>query len=77
MHTEFAAAADLEGTKLVVQKGGTPDQVAKIGCDAMMDGRLTVINEKQLAFMLGWVMPLMPATMQLSMIRGMQEKTGT
>lgn len=74
VHTEFASAADLEGTGLVKQKGATAESVAKVGYDAMMDGKLTVINEAQLAFMLGWVMPLMPRKMRLSMVRRMQEK---
>lgn len=74
VHTEFAASADLEGTGLVKQKGATPDEVARIGYDAMMAGKLTVINEAQLRFMLGWVMPLMPQGMRLNMVRRMQEK---
>ena len=74
VHTEFAASANLEGTSLVNQKGATAAEVAKIGYDAMMDGKLTIINEGQLRFMLGWVMPLMPQGMRLNMIRKMQEK---
>ncbi|MEX0350856.1 MAG: SDR family NAD(P)-dependent oxidoreductase [Paracoccaceae bacterium] len=72
--TEFAAVADLEGTQLVAQKGSTPEAVAKIGYDAMMAGKLTVINEKSLAFLLNWLMPFMPRRMRLNMVRKMQEK---
>ncbi len=72
--TEFAAAADLEGTKLVSQKGATAEAVAKIGYDAMIDGRLTVINDRSLAFLLGWVFPFLPRKTRLSMVRKMQEK---
>ena len=72
--TEFAAAANLEGTKLVAQKGATAEAVAKVGYDAMIDGKLTVINDKSLAFVLGWVMPLLPRRARLKMVRKMQEK---
>lgn len=72
--TEFAASANLEGTKLVAQKGATAEAVAKIGYDAMIDGTLTVINDKSLAFMLGWVMPFLPRRARLNMVRKMQEK---
>ncbi|MDP5219556.1 SDR family oxidoreductase [Ruegeria sp. 2205SS24-7] len=72
--TEFAAVADLEGTQLVAQKGATAEAVAKVGYDAMIDGKLTIINDKSLAFMLGWVMPFLPRGMRLKMVRKMQEK---
>ncbi|MCL6282499.1 SDR family oxidoreductase [Ruegeria sp. 2012CJ41-6] len=72
--TEFAARADLEGTKLASQKGMTPADVAKIGYDAMEAGKLYVINEKSLAFTLKWVLPFLPRRMNLNMVRKMQEK---
>lgn len=74
VHTEFAATADLEGTQMVAQKGATAAEVAKIGYGAMIDGKLTVINEKSLSFLLGWVMPLMPNRFRLNMVRKLQEK---
>ncbi|WP_372573406.1 SDR family NAD(P)-dependent oxidoreductase [Ruegeria jejuensis] len=74
--TEFAAVADLEGTKLVAQKGATAEAVAKVGYDAMIAGNLTVINDKPLAFVLGWIMPFLPYRMRLNMVRKMQEKGG-
>jgi hypothetical protein len=72
--TEFAAVADLEGTKLIAQKGATAEAVAKVGYDAMIAGKLTVINDKPLAFVLNWLMPFMPRQMRLNMVRKMQEK---
>lgn len=72
--TEFAARADLEGTKLAAQKGATAAGVAKIGYDAMIAGKLNVINEKSLAFTLNWVLPFLPHRMRLNMVRKMQEK---
>ena len=74
VHTGFAKAADLEGTGLAKQKGMTAKATAKIGYDAMRQGKLTVINEPQLRFVLGWIFPLMPAGMRLKMVRKMQEK---
>lgn len=74
VHTEFAKAADLENTKLVAQKGATAASVAKHGYDAMMAGKLHTINEKQLSFMLNWVIPLMPRRMALKFMSDMQAK---
>ncbi|MEM7320635.1 MAG: SDR family oxidoreductase, partial [Pseudomonadota bacterium] len=72
--TEFAATADLEGTNLVKGKGATAESAAKCGYDAMMDGKLTIINEAQLSLMLNWFLPLIPRRAKLKMIRRMQEK---
>ena len=74
VETEFAAAANLEGTPMVKGGGKTPASVAKIGYDAMLDGKLSVINEPGLAFMLGWVAPLLPERQKLKMMRKMQDK---
>ncbi len=72
--TGFADAADLGGTSMVNQKGMSAAQTAKIGYDAMRQGKLTVINEGRLGFMLNWVMPFLPQKAKLSMVRKMQEK---
>ncbi|NRB17485.1 MAG: SDR family oxidoreductase [Rhodobacteraceae bacterium] len=72
--TEFAAVADLEGTDLVSGKAASPASVAKCGYDAMMDGKLTVINDRKLAFQLNWIMPFLPRRMKLNFVRKMQEK---
>lgn len=74
VHTEFAASANLEGTDLVKQKGATPEAVAKIGYDGMMKGKLIIINEPQLSFMLNWVTPLLPRRAVLKMVAKMQSK---
>jgi short-subunit dehydrogenase len=74
VHTEFAAAADLEGTALTAQQGATPADVAKFGYDAMLRGQLRAINEGQLRFGLNWVMPWLPRRMALNMIKKMQAK---
>lgn len=72
--TEFVATANLEGTGLAKQGGATPASVAKCGYDAMMKGKLVAINERQLSFMLGWIIPFMPRRRVLKMVEGMQTK---
>lgn len=72
--TEFFATANLEGTGLAKQGRASPASVAKCGYDAMMKGRLVTINERQLSFMLGWIIPFMPRRRVLKMVEGMQTK---
>lgn len=72
--TEFVASADLEGTGLAKQKGATPASVAKCGYDAMMKGELIAINERQLSFMMNWIIPFVPRRRVLKMIEGVQTK---
>lgn len=74
VNTEFVETADLGGTGLANQKGSTPEAVAKFGYDAMMDGKLVVVNEPKLSFMLNWITPLLPRRTVLKMINGMQKK---
>ncbi len=74
VHTEFGKVANLEGTGLVKQKGATAASVAKIGYDAMLKGKLVVINEFGLGFMINWLMPFMPLRMKMKMIEKMQTK---
>ncbi|MFT5650957.1 MAG: short-subunit dehydrogenase [Yoonia sp.] len=72
--TEFFETANLTGTKLGADNASA-DAVAKIGYDAMLGGKLTVINDTKLRFMLGWIMPFMPRKMKLKLVRDMQETT--
>ena len=74
VETEFAKAADLEGTGLVKGGGASAKDVAKHGYDAMMAGKLVTINEFPLRFMINWLMPFMPTRIKLKMIRKMQSK---
>ena len=74
VHTEFAEVAALEGTGLTRQKGATPAQVALCGYEAMQAGKLRVINEAKLSFLLNWVFPFLPRRVVLKNIRKMQEK---
>ncbi|KIN77635.1 SDR family NAD(P)-dependent oxidoreductase [Sulfitobacter mediterraneus] len=74
VETEFAQAANLEGTKLVLGGGKTPASVAKHGYDAMMRGDLVTVNERGLGFMVNWVIPLLPRRQVLKMVQNMQAK---
>ena len=40
----------------------------------MLAGRLRVINEGKLSFLLNWIIPMMPRRAVLKNIRSMQEK---
>lgn len=74
VETEFAKTADLGGTGLVKQRGKTAAETAKIGYDAMMRGKLHVVNETMLSFVTNWIIPLMPRRIALNIISRMQKK---
>ncbi len=74
VETDFATRADLGGTPLT-KSGQTPASVAKVGYDAMLKGKINVINEAGLAFQLNWLMPFLPHRAKLKFIRKMQEKS--
>ncbi|MCY6380513.1 SDR family NAD(P)-dependent oxidoreductase [Hoeflea prorocentri] len=73
VETEFAQVASLEGTDLV-KKGATAKEVAQFGYDAMMRGQLVSINDKQLSFLMNWMIPLLPRRTVLKMVNKMQAK---
>jgi short-subunit dehydrogenase len=70
----FADRANLHGTQLVAGGGKSPRSVAKYGYDAMSRGELVAVNEKQLDFMVDWIIPLLPRRAVLKMIERMQRK---
>ncbi|MEM9475011.1 MAG: SDR family oxidoreductase [Pseudomonadota bacterium] len=74
VETEFAKAANLEGTNMVKGGGASAADVAKHGYDAMMGGELLTINDKRLSFMLNWIVPLMPRRLALKTIAQSQSK---
>ena len=74
VETEFAQAANLEGTSLVKGGGKTAESVAKVGYEAMIAGKLIVINEAALSFALNWIIPLVPRRMLLKIIERAQSK---
>ena len=74
VETEFAAAANLEGTDLIKGGGKSPASAAKHGYDAMMAGKLVSVNETALSFLTNWVIPLLPRRQVLKMVAKMQAK---
>jgi len=72
--TEFFEVADMGGSRMVDNAKATPASVAKIGYDAMLAGKLHVINEWSLHVVMNWVIPLLPRRRVLKMIEGMQAK---
>ncbi len=74
VETEFAQTANLEGTNMVKSGGAQAADVAKHGYDAMMNGQLLTINDRQLNFMLNWIVPLLPRRTALNIISKTQSK---
>jgi len=72
--TEFFDVANLENTKLGKQKANfaTAQSCAIHGYDAMMKGKLVTVNERRLAFMMNWIVPIMPRRRILKMMADMQ-----
>jgi uncharacterized protein len=73
--TEFFDVANMTEAKGVKGKLPSAANVAKIGYDAMMAGKLLVINDPKLRFLLGWVLPFLPRRMVLKIARDFSEKT--
>lgn len=74
VETEFAKAANLEGTAMVKSGGKGAAEVAKIGYDAMMAGDLVKIDRPSLSFSLEWIVPLLPRRWVLKMVQKTQDK---
>lgn len=73
VETDFIKRADMEGIPLT-KSGETAKDVATFGYDAMMAGKLHVVNERKLSFLTNWVIPFLPRRMVLKMVRDMQTK---
>lgn len=73
--TEFVSAGDLEGVD-VFKNAKSPASVAKVGYNAMKNGKLVAINELPLSFMLNWIIPFLPRRTVLKMSRRTMEKSG-
>lgn len=72
VRTEFAQEANLEGSDLF-KEAKTPEYTAEKGYAAMEAGKLDVITETGLKFMIKGGLPILPMRSQLKMIRKMQE----
>ena len=71
--TGFAAAGDLEDV-LAFKVGASPVAVARCGYKAMQGGKLVVVNNVLLGFLLNWVTPLIPRRVLLMFSRLSMEK---
>ena len=74
VETEFAQAANLDGTQMVKAGGAKSSDVAKFGYDEMMRGALISINDKKLSFMMNWLVPLLPRRQVLKTVHASQSK---
>lgn len=73
VNTGFVQAADLEGLP-IFERAVSAESVAQFGYDAMMKGKLLVINERIMGFMLNWLVPLMPRKLILNMSEKFMKK---
>lgn len=74
VETEFAKAANLEGTQMVKSGGAKAADVAKFGYDAMQAGKLLVINDRGLSLLLNWILPFFPRRTVLGIVAKSQSK---
>jgi len=72
--TGFVERGNLEGVE-VFDKAASAESVAACGYTAMQKGKLVVINERGLSFLLNWVTPFMPRRLVLKVSRQAMEKT--
>lgn len=72
--TEFAETGDLEDVE-AFKNAASPAGVARLGYDAMMKGRLVVINDWKLSLLLNWVVPFLPRRTVLKISRRTMEKS--
>lgn len=72
--TEFVAEANLEDIAMF-DRSASAASVAQCGYTAMEKGKLVVINDASLNFMLNWVVPLMPRNLVLKVSRRTMEKS--
>ena len=72
--TEFTTAGDLEGVD-AFKNAASPVSVAKVGYNAMKQGKLVAINDWKLSLMLNWMLPFLPRQTVLKMSRKSMEKS--
>lgn len=71
--TGFAKAGNLEDVEAFDQ-AASARTVAELGYQAMLDGKLVVIDDWKLGFLLDWVVPFLPRKLVLRMSRQAMEK---
>lgn len=73
IETEFARTANVEDVE-AFENAASPRDVAQVGYDAMVAGKLVVTNDWKLSFLKNWFIPFLPARMLLKMSRRTMEK---
>lgn len=71
--TEFFDVSNLNGTNLG-KNTKSAESCAKIGYDAMLAGKLLIVNDSSLSFLTNWLVPLLPRRRVLKMVRKLQTK---
>ena len=71
--TEFAKRGHLDHLE-AFQNAKSPRSVAECGYNAMMDGKRVVINQKDISFMLYWVVPFLPRSWVARISKRFMEK---
>jgi len=74
--TGFIEASDLTDVP-ALEKAASAESVAKCGYEAMLRGDLVKINNPAIAFLLHWIIPLLPRKLVLTMGQKMMEKRHT
>ncbi len=72
--TGFTDRAGLEGVS-AFNNAASPKDVAQVGYDAMLRGKLIAIDDWKLAMTLNWMVPLLPRRTVLRMSRATMEKS--
>ncbi len=72
--TGFSDQADLEGVQ-AFKSAADPQTVARIGYRGMQQGKLVVFDSWKFAFLLSWIVPLLPRKMVLVISRKSMEKS--
>ncbi len=72
--TEFAQVAAMDKLALMQEGSASAESVATFGYDAMLKGKLRVINDRKMRFLLKWVTPLLPLRMVMTIVYDMQMK---
>ena len=72
--TEFAESANLDGVD-AFKSAKSPASVAQVGYEAMLRGDLIAINEFNLKFLIGWILPLLPRRTVLRISRKSMQKS--
>ncbi|MGI9485040.1 MAG: SDR family NAD(P)-dependent oxidoreductase [Geminicoccaceae bacterium] len=67
--TDFFDVSDMRKVKAIQWEMASAANVAKVGYDAMMKGRLLAYNDWRLKFLLDWIVPLLPRRIALRSIR--------